>query len=165
MFAFIPSHFSNAGAKHTVEEIYQKYERLMFVIAGKYTKNPTDQEDIVQAALERLINILSAPSPNRRCISTGYIVSVVRSISIDLLRKQEREAAYCISLDSDQIEQIPGTDEMVDNLVLLSAQAEQLWKIWPLLPSEDRFLLEGKYMLGYSDQQLAASLNCNPNSI
>lgn len=63
------------------------------------------------------------------------------------------------------MEQIPEAGEIADNLVLLSEQREQLWKIWRLLPREDRYLLEGKYILGYSDQQLAASLSCKPNSI
>lgn len=165
MLVFIPNHFSSTGSKHTVEEVYQKYKRLMFAVAGKYTQNPVDQEDIVQTALERLIKTCSAPSPDRRCISAGYIVSVIRSVSIDFLRKQEREAEHCVSLEPDQMEQMTATGGIVGNQVLFSEQAEQLWKIWPLLPSEDRFLLEGKYILGYSDQQLAASLNCKPNSI
>lgn len=165
MLVFIQNHFSSAGSKQSVEEIYQKYKRLMFSTAGKYTKNLADQEDIVQTSLERLIKILSDPIPNGRCISAGYIVSIVRSVSIDFLRKQEREAEHCISLESDQLEQIPEAGEIADNLVLLSEQREQLWKIWRLLPREDRYLLEGKYILGYSDQQLAASLSCKPNSI
>lgn len=165
MFAFILSNSNDADCKNAVEEIYQKYKRLMFASARKYTENAADQEDIVQTALERLIKILSASPPNRRCISAGYIVSVVRSVSIELLRKQGREAKHCVSLETEQIEQIMEAGETMDRLMLLSEEAEQLWKIWPLLPSEDRFLLEGKYILGYSDQELAASLNCSPDSI
>lgn len=165
MLAFILSNVNDADCKKAVEEIYHKYKRLMFAYARKYTDNPADQEDIVQTALERLIKILSAPDPSGRCISAGYIVSVIRSVSIDHLRKQEREEEHRVSLEPEQLEQIPGAGEIADNLVLLSEQAEQLWKIWPQLPSEDRFLLEGKYILGYSDQQLAASLKCNSNSI
>lgn len=66
LLVFIQNHFSSAGSKQSVEEIYQKYKRLMFSTAGKYTKNLADQEDIVQTSLERLIKILSDPIPNGR---------------------------------------------------------------------------------------------------
>ena len=63
------------------------------------------------------------------------------------------------------MEQIAEDGETMDSLVLLSEQAEQLWKIWPKLTEDERFLLEGKYILGYSDQQMAVSLKCSPGSI
>ena len=165
LLAFMLSGLNDGDCKNTVEELYHKYKRLMFASANRYTDNPADQEDIVQTALERLIKLLSAPSQKSRCISAGYIVTIVRSVSIELLRKQGREAKHCVCLEPEQLEQIVETGEPMDRLVLLSEEAEQLWRVWPLLPGEDRFLLEGKYLLGYSDRQLAASLGCNPDSI
>ena len=35
-------------------ELYMEYERLMFVIAGRYATDPFEQEEIVQIALVRL---------------------------------------------------------------------------------------------------------------
>lgn len=170
LFAFIFKNFSHTGGKGTdckeaVEETYRKYKCLMFATAGKYTQNIEDQEDIVQTALERLIRIFSASSPQKCCISAGYVVAVIRSVSIEFLRKQGREAKYRVSLEMEQMEQIAEDGETMDSLVLLSEQAEQLWKIWPKLTEDERFLLEGKYILGYSDQQMAVSLKCSPGSI
>ena len=150
---------------NSVEELYLKYKRLMFATAGKYTENLADQEDIVQTALERLIKIFSVSGPQERCISAAYIVITVRSVSIELLRKRGLEAKHFVSMEGEQYEPAVGTVETMDELMILSENARQLWAIWPKLPDEDRILLKGKYILEYSDQELAAILKCNPNSI
>ena len=48
-------------------ELYSEYERLMFVIAGRYASDPFEQEEIVQIALVRLwekIDTLRQVSPH-----------------------------------------------------------------------------------------------------
>lgn len=160
--------FSGPGGpdnSNSVEELYLKYKRLMFATAGKYTENSADQEDIVQTALERLIKIFSVSGPQGRCISAAYIVTTVRSVSIEFLRRQGLETKYFVSMEGEQYEQAVGTTETMDKLMMLSEDASQLWAIWPQLPDEDRILLEGKYILEYSDQELAVILKCKPNSI
>jgi len=53
----------------------------------------------------------------------------------------------------------------LDKLMMLSERLDQLAKIWPQLSWEDQFLLEGKYILGYNNQELAEKLLCKPSSI
>lgn len=148
-----------------IEEIFTKYERLMFCTAAKFTKNVEDQKDIVQTAMERLLRITSAPGVRKRCLSAGYIVFTIRSVSIDFLRKQSRETAHCINIDDDQLAQIPSADHPLEELLQSSDTAQQLWSIWPQLPIEDQILLEGKYILDYTAQELANTLGCKSSSI
>lgn len=148
-----------------MEEIYLKYKRLMYATAGKLTSNAEDQKDIVQTAMERLIKIFSVPKADRRCISGGYIVFTVRSAAIDFLRKQGRDAKHCISIEDDWFKNTAAADSPLEELLLSANSAEQLWSIWPLLPPEDRVLLEGKYILGYRDEELAAMLHCKADSV
>lgn len=148
-----------------IEEIFIKYQRLMYNTAGKFAKNAEDQKDIVQTAMERLLKIFSASGPKNRCISAGYIVFVVRSVSIDFLRKQGREAKHLISMDDAQLAEVESIDSSLENLLMSSDSAERLWKVWPRLPAEDRILLEGKYILGYTDSELAVLLDCKSSSI
>ena len=53
----------------------------------------------------------------------------------------------------------------MDDLMILSEENAQLREIWPMLSEDQRFILEGKYILGYSDKELAEQLQCNPSSI
>lgn len=156
---------SHTSEPHTIEDVYIRYRRLMFSTAGKYTADKADQEDIVQTALERLIKIFSASPPPKRCISAEYIVYTVRSVSVDYLRKKYRQAVYQIPMEEHQLAEIAKWDHTLDDLLLASEAAEQFWAVWLQLSSEDRLLLEGKYLLGQKDEALAAILKCKPSSI
>lgn len=148
-----------------VVQMYNQYKNLMFSTAQKYTANIADQEDIVQTSLERLIRIFSNMSPSKRCISATYIVYTVRSVSIDLLRKQGKDVEHCISLADESLDEMEGAGETLDNSFALSEQAAQLKQVLSMLPVEDRILLNGKYILSQTDKELAATLGCKPSSI
>ena len=64
-----------------------------------------------------------------------------------------------------QLAEIAKWDHTLDDLLLASEAAEQFWAVWLQLSSEDRLLLEGKYLLGQKDEALAAILKCKPSSI
>lgn len=149
----------------SIEEIYIKYKKLMYATASKFTQNTEDQKDIVQMTLERLIKIFSNPEAKKRCISAGYIVFTIRSVAIDFLRKQNREAKYCISMEDDQLAEIAAEAGSMDDLLLRSDSDKRLWNLWSKLPSQDRILLEGKYILDLADEELASILKCKTASI
>lgn len=148
-----------------VVQMYNQYKNLMFFTARKYTENTADQEDIVQTSLERLIRIFSNMPPSKCCVSATYIVYTVRSVSIDLLRKQGKDKEHCISLADESLDEIEDTGETLDNSFALSEQATQLKHILSMLSAEDRILLNGKYILDQADPELAAILGCKPSSI
>jgi RNA polymerase sigma-70 factor (ECF subfamily) len=151
--------------QRAIEEVYNKYKRLMFATARKYTEDIANQEDIVQTSLERLLKKFANIDPLKCCISAEYIVYTVRSVSIDFLRKQDREAGHCIYVEDEKLEEIAKTDGMLDDLRSISESAEILHTLWPRLPAEDRILLEGKYILGQTDKELASILKCESSSI
>ena len=53
----------------------------------------------------------------------------------------------------------------LDKRIMLAEQKERLMQIWSSLPEEDRLLLEGKYILGYTDAELADMLGCKKSSV
>ena len=53
----------------------------------------------------------------------------------------------------------------LDERIMLAEQKECLMQIWSSLPEEDRLLLEGKYILGYTDAELADMLGCKKSSV
>lgn len=165
MLGWILGMVDDLDSQPDIEEIYTKYKRLMYATAGKFTKNVEDQKDIVQTGMERLIRIFSVPTARKRCISAGYIVFTIRSVAIDFLRKQSRDEGKRISLDDDQLSEISSTDRALEKLLQSSEDAQQLWQLWPRLSAEDRILLEGKYILDYSDEELAFILECKPGSV
>lgn len=148
-----------------IEDIYCKYKRLMFATARKYTENISDQEDIVQTALERLLKVSDKADVSSWRISASYIVYTVRSVSIDFLRKKGRESVFLISIEDDQLAETAREEGTLDDLLLSIDRSEQLKAIWSEVPMEDRILLEGKYIFGLTDQELAIALGCSPKGI
>ena len=148
-----------------IEDIYSKYKKLMFATARKYTDNISDQEDIIQTVLEKLLKTAEGSDMSNRPISASYIVYTVRSVSIDLLRKQGRDGAFFLSMEDDQLAQAAGTEGTLDDLLLSIDRSQNILAVWSKVPLEDRILLEGKYIFGLNDQELALTLGCNPNTI
>ena len=52
-----------------------------------------------------------------------------------------------------------------EEVILMSERREEFIEVWNTLPNDTKFLLEGKYILGLSDKELAAEFDCSPNSI
>lgn len=164
MFGWILGVLEEPSRPPNMEEIYLEYKKLMYATARKFTSNVEDQKDIVQTAMERLIKFFSVPRPEKRCISGGYIVFTIRNVAIDFLRKQDREAEHCISIEDGQLKNIAADSSLDEQLPSLNS-ADQLWSIWSQLPPEDRILLEGKHILGYTNEEIAMVLDCKASSV
>ena len=63
-------------------------------------------------------------------------------------------------------EDIPALQALPADARLLADEHRAVFlRAYQSLPPEDRFLLEGKYILQCSNEELAAQLNCKPDSI
>jgi RNA polymerase sigma-70 factor (ECF subfamily) len=59
----------------------------------------------------------------------------------------------------------PSSEEDLDTALIQKDNLERLKAIWPTLSSEDRLLLERKYLAGDSDADIAQALGCKPSSV
>ena len=145
--------------------LYQDYYLLMFATAKEYFPSQSDREDVVQTSLESLIRNIDTLRALSRCTLVSYIVITIRNTSYNLLKRNKRDADLFVKMEHN-----PEVDELAaklsaDEMFMLIHRKNLLSRIWDQLSAEDRFLLNGKYVVGCSDQELAASLNCKPSSI
>ena len=63
------------------------------------------------------------------------------------------------------MERILVQDVSPEENLILTEQKHAFIKIWQELEQEDRFLLEGRYILRYTDRELAEEIGCQPNSV
>lgn len=91
-------------------------------------------------------------------------LSTVRNTAINRLRVKEYEKDHIAEFTE---ENVSGADRYVpmETLLILAERRKALLDIWPVLPKETQILLKGKYILGYTDQELACQLKCKPSSI
>ena len=53
----------------------------------------------------------------------------------------------------------------MEELLISKAEIDELVRCWPQLDAKSKYLLEGKYILGKSDEVMAEELSINPASV
>ena len=150
--------------KEFMVHLYTKYENLLFYTAQKYISERGSVEDVVQESLVKLHEKIRTIKPMPEIVLASYIRSTVRNTAINILKSTGYEEDHQISTENI----IDVMDEHalpLDTLMQISRYRELLSKIWPELSKEEQFLLEGKYILGYSDRELSTELCCQPSSV
>lgn len=150
--------------KEFMVHLYTKYENLLFYTAQKYISERGSVEDVVQESLVKLHKKIRTIKPMPEIVLASYIRSTVRNTAINILKSAGYEEDRQISTENI----IDVMDEhalSLDTLMQISRYRELLSKIWPELSKEEQFLLEGKYILGYSDRELSTELCCQPSSV
>ena len=150
--------------KEFMVHLYTKYENLQFYTAQKYISERGSVEDVVQESLVKLHEKIRTIKPMPEIVLASYIRSTVRNTAINILKSAGYEEDRQISTENI----IDVMDEhalSLDTLMQISRYRELLSKIWPELSKEEQFLLEGKYILGYSDRELSTELCCQPSSV
>lgn len=165
MIALIVSSIADPNDQKFFTELYITHRRLMFSTARKYASKPEDQEDIVQAALEKLLRKISTLRLIECCALSAYIVYTVRSAAIDFLRKERSAKANAISLEDAEQGRFGAENIPITDFEGLFDAKERLNALWSRLSEEDKILLEGKYIWEKPDKELAEILHCKPDSI
>lgn len=145
--------------------IYKEFQNLMFYTAKKYINDQTICEDIVQDSILKLIEKIDMIRAKERCILAGYIVSIVRNVSINYLKREGIRKKHTVGFDEETIDEVPVPALSIEELLLAKEKASLISVALEQLPETERLLLEGKYILEYSDKELAEQLNCKPGSI
>ena len=83
-----------------MEELYRKYERLMYATVRRYISDSMEQEEIVQESLKKLIEKRRVLCNLDCAAQAGYIVVAIRNTSFSYLRKRNRERSKIISLET-----------------------------------------------------------------
>lgn len=156
MLIMISSALETPEDRDYMTELYQKYSRLMYQTAAEYLPTEAEREDVVQESVIRMINSIDRLRALEACALPYYIRAIVRNLAFDHTRVRQKKDAVEQPLE-DQVGAVDIT-AIVEHRMDLSG-------LWSSLSEEECFLLQGKYLLGYTDAELAAGLRCKPGSI
>ena len=144
--------------------LYLEYKNLMYSTAHKYVSNFQEMDDIIQDCLVSLYEKIDTLRPMPEKVLAGYIVSTVRNTAINKLKADEYEKQHATDYTEENIASQKNAVPL-ETLFIMSERHYSLLRVWPKLSEENRILLEGKYILGYTDQELAQKLKCKASSI
>lgn len=166
MLPLVISQMEDMHDRQFMSDVYDKFVRLMYYIARKWTKQPMEQEEIVQEALVKLVEkvgrLRELDEPRR----ANYISHTVRNTAIKYLEKKSRESRALLDMDISQLN-CACSDEYfsLDEQFIQKEWREEFRRIWDQLPERERLLLEGKYIFGESNEEIAQWMNCRPASV
>lgn len=165
MLSFVLPMLSTKEEKDFVTEMYEEFQSLMFATARKYVSTQEAAEDVVQDSLVKLIRNTDRLQTMPRCALASYIVCTVRNTAIDAVRGRAAEEKHFSPLSLDDLELLSADEDSVEDAAMLRDDLARIKSVWPALTEEQRFLLEQKYLLGAPDAEMAAELDCKPESV
>lgn len=165
MLMFILSATSEPNEQQFMISLYEEYYRLMFSTARKYVSDHYAAEDIVQESLVNLLKSIQKIMSLERCNLAAYIVCTVRNTSINHLKKERTKKKHSVfnPVEGSDAEISPALS--VEELLLLKEDLHTLLSVMDQLSKEERMLLDGRYLLGLSDEEIAERIQCKPSSV
>ena len=130
---------------------YEENKGFLFFMAQKYTGNTGECEDIVQETLVRLlknIHTLRELYSNR---TFKYIALTVRSAFLDIQRKKHPEQEISV----DDLEVFLSEEKAFEQSDDPVSVHMEVMLLKDSLSSRDWQVLEGRYILGYSYEELS----------
>ena len=142
--------------------LYVDYRWLMYKVALSVVREPQLAEDMVSQTLCEMIDNLEKIRAVDCCKLRGYIVSFVRNVSVDFVRKRDRQGKY-LFLTGEEAE-VAAEDSVDENLIRM-AEIDALKRGFARLSENHRPLLTMKYFDGLSDEEIAARLGVAKASV
>lgn len=154
----------NDSDRDFMTELYLQYQRLIYDEVFRLTKDTWATEDILQLTVERLIDKIALLRTLKRNQLVNYIITSAKHNTYNYFRSQKDKRTFQFDefwdspTDEDQILSVEESIDLAMNLQRLAA-------IWPQLDDHSKYLLEGRYILDKSYEELAQQLNIKPASV
>ena len=137
--------------------LFVKYQRLMYRTIYDILGDKWATEDVLQTTLLRLIDHLDTLRRLEPEGLAGYIAAACRHTAYNAVRDSDRHP--WLPLDGGP--EVPDERQEVEDRVLRRLELDALAQVWPRLDENTRWLLEARYILDYSDGELARELEKN----
>ena len=141
--------------------LFVKYQRLMYRTIYDILGDKWATEDVLQTTLLRLIDHLDTLRRLEPEGLAGYIAAACRHTAYNAVRDSGRHP--WLPLDGEP--EVPDERQEVEDRVLRRLELDALAQVWPRLDENTRWLLEARYILDYSDGELARELGVKPDSV
>ena len=143
------------GEEAAVAEIYDRHARLLYSLALRIVRRPSDAEDVIQEVFSQVWRQAGRYDWSRGTVA-GWLIMLTRSRALDRLRRERGEAA---AADFDDASSSVVDPALTVDLQLVDAeQAARVRAALLALPDLQRVPLELAYYEGLSQSAIAARL-------
>lgn len=147
-------HLIKAKHRPALEELYDRYIKLVYSFVIKSTKDQDKARVIVQAVFTRVWTTETGYNPEKG-LFVNWLLTITRNITIDHHRKEKKEASL-VSIDQEQLEQIPSSQANNPAEILSRKHVrEQIHKAYQYLSKNQIELIQWFYWEGYTLSEIA----------
>ena len=134
------------GGRLTIAELYEEYSEQLDRFATGLTRDPNRANDLVQETFVRAMTHLELLKLLKHYQRRARLYRVLKNLFIDQQRARQREQALLEQLaDLVEVESHPFVDA-------------RLYGLFDLVPERYRDLLEKRYVLGMTSQEIGERL-------
>jgi len=144
--------------------LYLNYRRLMYSEINKVVRSSYDADDVMQSALEKLIDKIPLLRSRSRDQLVNYIISTCKFTAYNYVSRGAGNREVPLE---DHVE-LPDTDQSGHEIELRLIKGEELdamRRVLSRLDDRTRFLLEGYYFLEKPMAELSKDLGIRPDSV
>lgn len=145
------------------EHFYEQHKQFLYYVARQKCHNGDDVQEVVQESWVRLLKHISALKEINERKTPKYIALTVRAVYIDLEKKKHSDIS--VSLEEFLLEAFHGGEIQTETDLEVIDRKAKISRLKEGLSARDWFVLEGKYILGYTDAEFAKQLDVAPDSI
>ncbi len=141
-----------------LEQIYDRYVKLVYSFAFKSTQNEWSSREIVQLVFTRLWTTESSYDEAKGQF-VNWLLTITRNITIDQIRKEKKHDAPKLML-MEQWEQIPDASlATIEQLAAKEDLTQQIQYAFRFLNNNQVQLIEHLYWHGYTLSEIAQKFN------
>ncbi len=151
----------NSDDRDFMENLFITYERLMYSEILKIVKDHWATDDILQSVIERLIDKIALLQTLPESKLINYIISSVRNTAFNHLRTKKRhpEESY------DAMIYIRSIEPDIDERIITRERIANAKSAWESLDNRSARILEMKYILEKANEEIAAELGIEKDSV
>jgi len=140
-----------------LEELYNRYERLVYSFAYRLTQNSQMAEDIIQEVFTKIWNSNALYTEDKGKF-TSWLLTITRNTSLDILRKKGKQQEVGL-LDKDAEQMKSPIEEMPEHMLEWKEKGTVLRKAINRLKEEQRTIVELFYYHGLSQETISRKLD------
>lgn len=146
--------------------IFLEYQRLMYRTIYQITHDSWTTEDVMQETLIKLIDKIPLLRSQDRSRRVNYIISAAKNTAINYLKREKKVTVF--SFDDNMDSPFGLSADLIEDYleqVSIWDDWDCLHRVWPELDPKSQYLLEGRYILKKSPEEMAHDLGIKTNSL
>jgi len=141
-----------------LEELYDRYAKLVYSFAMKSMKDEQAAREIVQLVFTRLWTTERGYDASKGGF-VNWIITITRNMTIDYIRKNRKQQAVVRYEPKDWEQSLISGDEGPESVVSRKWMGEQIQQAYVHLSTNQIELIELMYWEGYSLSEIATQKN------